>query len=90
MSGISTRIKNKVEDVRLHLQHPHLHRTTDYTEPMVRVTPSSTIQVTANNSFSIWDQIFSDTMMMVVVIDRLVHHAIIIEINPVSNVNRTK
>lgn len=37
--------------------------------------------ITANHSFSNWDQIFSDTIMTVAAIDRLVHHAIIIEID---------
>ena len=37
--------------------------------------------ITANHSFSNWDQIFSDTTMTVAAIDRLVHHAIIIEID---------
>ena len=36
--------------------------------------------ITANHSFSSWDQIFSDTIMTVAAIDRLVHHAIIIEL----------
>jgi DNA replication protein DnaC len=37
--------------------------------------------ITANHSFSSWDQIFSDTIMTVAAIDRLVHHAIIIEMD---------
>ena len=37
--------------------------------------------ITANHSFSNWDQIFSDTIMTVAAIDRLVHHAIIIELD---------
>lgn len=37
--------------------------------------------ITANHSFNNWDQIFSDTIMTVAGIDRLVHHAIIIEID---------
>lgn len=40
--------------------------------------------ITANHSFSNWDQIFSDTIMTVAAIDRLVHHAIIIEIDAES------
>jgi DNA replication protein DnaC len=35
--------------------------------------------VTANQPFSQWDSIFSDSMMTVAAIDRLVHHATIIE-----------
>lgn len=37
--------------------------------------------ITANHSFNNWDQIFSDTTMTVAAIDRLVHHASIIEID---------
>ncbi len=37
------------------------------------------IMVTANQPFSQWDQIFTDSMMTVAAIDRLVHHATIIE-----------
>ena len=37
--------------------------------------------ITANHSFSNWDQIFSDTIMTVAAIDRLVHHGIIIELD---------
>lgn len=36
--------------------------------------------ITANHPFSDWDQIFADTIMTVAAIDRLVHHAMIIEI----------
>jgi DNA replication protein DnaC len=36
--------------------------------------------ITANQSFSQWDHIFSDTMMTVADIDRIIHHATIIEI----------
>jgi DNA replication protein DnaC len=45
---------------------------------------SRSIIVTANHPFSDWDQIFSDTMMTVAAIDRLVHHSIIIEIQAES------
>jgi len=37
--------------------------------------------VTANQSFSDWDQIFTDQMMTVAAIDRLVHHATIFELS---------
>jgi DNA replication protein DnaC len=40
--------------------------------------------ITAHHSFSNWDQIFSDTIMTVEAIDRLVNHAIIIEIDAES------
>ncbi len=42
---------------------------------------SRSLIITANQPFSDWDKIFSDTVMTVAAIDRLVHHAIIIEIN---------
>lgn len=37
--------------------------------------------ITSNQPFSAWDQIFDDTMMTVAAIDRLVHHATILEID---------
>lgn len=37
--------------------------------------------ITSNQSFSQWDRIFTDSVMTVAAIDRLVHHAVIIEIN---------
>lgn len=36
--------------------------------------------ITSSQPFSAWDQIFDDTMMTVAAIDRLVHHATIIEV----------
>jgi len=36
--------------------------------------------ITFNQPFSAWDQIFDDNMMTVAAIDRLVHHATILEI----------
>ena len=41
---------------------------------------SASIIVTANQPFSEWDQVFSDTMMTVAAVDRLVHHATIVEL----------
>jgi len=41
---------------------------------------SRSMIITANHPFSDWDQIFSDTIMTVAAIDRLVHHANIVEI----------
>lgn len=41
---------------------------------------SGSLIVTANQPFSEWDRIFCDTTMTVAAIDRLVHHAAIIEI----------
>jgi DNA replication protein DnaC len=36
--------------------------------------------ITANQPFSQWDSIFSDSMMTVAAVDRLVHHGVILEI----------
>lgn len=41
---------------------------------------SGTLIVTANQPFSAWDSIFTDSMMTVAAIDRLIHHATIIEL----------
>lgn len=35
--------------------------------------------ITANQPFSQWDTVFADTMMTVAAVDRLVHHALIVE-----------
>lgn len=40
--------------------------------------------ITANQPFSEWNSIFSDSMMTVAAVDRLVHHALIIEIKAES------
>ena len=40
--------------------------------------------ITANQPFSQWDAIFTDSMMTVAAVDRLVHHALIIEIQTQS------
>lgn len=42
------------------------------------------LMVTANQPFSQWDAIFADSMMTVAAVDRLVHHAVIIEIHSQS------
>jgi len=42
------------------------------------------ILITANQPFSQWDNIFPDSMMTVAAIDRLIHHATIIEMNAES------
>ncbi len=41
---------------------------------------SGSLIITSNQPFSAWDQIFQDNMMTVAAIDRLVHHATILEI----------
>lgn len=42
---------------------------------------TGSIIITSNQVFSQWDHIFADPVMTVAVIDRLVHHSVIIEIN---------
>jgi hypothetical protein len=37
--------------------------------------------ITANQPFGAWDQVFPDKAMTVAAIDRLVHHAVILEMN---------
>ncbi len=37
--------------------------------------------ITSNQPFSHWDQIFPDTLMKVAAIDRIIHHATIVEID---------
>ena len=41
---------------------------------------SGSLIITSNQPFSQWDHIFPDTMMTVAAIDRIIHHATIIEI----------
>lgn len=41
---------------------------------------SASLMITSNQPFSAWDSIFGDTMMTVAAVDRLIHHASIIEI----------
>jgi DNA replication protein DnaC len=40
--------------------------------------------IVANQPFSQWDSIFADSMMTVAAVDRLVHHALILEIQAES------
>lgn len=42
---------------------------------------SGSLLITSNQPFSTWDQIFSDNVMAVAAIDRLIHHAHIIELS---------
>lgn len=51
---------------------------------------SRSMIITANHPFSEWDQIFADSVMTVAAIDRLVHHAMIIEIEPKAESFRKK
>ena len=41
----------------------------------------SSVMITSNLVFSKWDQIFKDPMMTMAAVDRLVHHAVILEFN---------
>jgi len=41
---------------------------------------SGSLIITSNQPFSQWDQIFPDPMMTVAAVDRIIHHAHIIEI----------
>ena len=45
---------------------------------------SGSLIITSNQPFSHWDQIFPDTLMTVAAIDRIIHHASIVEIDGVS------
>jgi len=40
--------------------------------------------ITANHPFSAWDHIFTDSTMTVAAVDRLVHHAVMLEIQAES------
>jgi len=42
---------------------------------------SGSLIITSNQPFSHWDEIFPDTMMTVAAIDRIIHHATIVEID---------
>ena len=42
---------------------------------------SGSLVITSNQPFSQWDQIFKDPMTTMAAIDRLVHHAVILEFN---------
>ncbi|MCP4936534.1 MAG: ATP-binding protein, partial [bacterium] len=45
---------------------------------------SGSLIITSNQPFSQWDQIFPDNMMTIAAIDRIIHHASIIEIDTQS------
>lgn len=44
----------------------------------------NSLLITANQPFSQWDSIFTDSMMTVAAVDRLVHHAVLLEIKAKS------
>lgn len=47
------------------------------------------MMITANQPFSAWDQVFPDPAMTIAAVDRLVHHAIILEMNTESYRRKT-
>lgn len=47
------------------------------------------LMITANQPFGAWDQVFPDRAMTLAAIDRLVHHAVILEMNVESYRRRT-
>ncbi len=51
---------------------------------------SGSLIITSNQPFSQWDQIFPDNMMTVAAIDRIIHHASIIEIDADSYRRKTQ
>jgi DNA replication protein DnaC len=55
-------------------------RDLDLMTALTRLDKYQVLVITSNQPFSQWDQIFPDTMMTVAAIDRIIHHATIIEI----------
>ena len=55
------------------------HETMVLFELIAHRYESGSVIITSNQPFSAWDQIFEDNMMAVAAIDRLVHHATILE-----------
>ena len=41
---------------------------------------TNSLIITSNQPFSEWDQIFTDSSMAVAAIDRLIHHAVVINL----------
>lgn len=50
---------------------------------------AGSLLITSNQPFSAWDRIFPDDMMAVAAIDRLIHHANVVELNGESFRKRT-
>jgi hypothetical protein len=46
-----------------------------------RTLRAQSIAITANAPFSTWDEVFPDKAMTLAAVDRLVHHATILEMN---------
>mgnify|MGYP003780358327 FL=1 len=57
------------------------HETSVLFELIAHRYESASLVITANQPFSAWDEVFSDTIMTVAAVDRLVHQATIIEFN---------
>ena len=64
-------------------------RTAVETELIAERYERRSLIVTCNQPFSTWDQIFPDPAMTVAAVDRLVHHATILELNTESYRRRT-
>jgi DNA replication protein DnaC len=60
------------------------HETSVLFELICHRYETGSLMITANQPFSQWDSIFPDTSMAVASIDRLVHHATVININEKS------
>jgi DNA replication protein DnaC len=56
------------------------HETSVLFELICHRYETGSIIITANQPFSQWDSIFPDNMMAVAAVDRLVHHATVINI----------
>jgi DNA replication protein DnaC len=50
---------------------------------------AGSVIITSNQPFSAWDRIFPDDMMAVAAIDRLIHHAHVIELSGESYRKKT-
>ena len=59
-------------------------KTSALFELIARRYENRSIAIAANQPFSAWDQVFPDKAMTVAAIDRLVHHATILEMNVAS------
>ena len=66
------------------------HETSVLFELISHRYETGSLIITANQPFSQWDSIFPDNMMAVASIDRLVHHASIINIEGESYRTRNK
>ena len=72
----------------LYLDHQKLTRPRSYEnmhfELIAHRYERKSLLITANQPFSQWHEIFADNMMTVAAVDRLVHHALIVEIQAES------